>query len=80
MSFIGTKMFCNNCKKEFDMAFQLPDGVVTVYPDKNKYVIGSCDKERGNFTLNCICCKCHKHISKTYTKEEFDRMDYSILE
>ena len=80
MSFISTKMICSNCNSVFDMAFQVPDRSVTLFPDSNKYVIGGCEKQDDKFILNCICNKCRRHISKTYTKQEFDSMDYSILE
>lgn len=80
MSFISTKIHCENCNGVFDMAFQLPDRNVAPYPDSNNYVIGHCEKEGDKFTLSCICRKCSKRISKTYTRKEFDSMEYSILE
>ena len=80
MSFISTKMTCDNCNSVFEMAFQLPDRNVAPYPDSNNYVIGGCEKEGDKFTLSCICRECHKRISRTYTRKEFDSMEHSILE
>lgn len=80
MSFISTKMVCEDCNSEFDMAFQLPDKIVTPYPDSNTYVTGGCEKQGDTFILSCHCRKCNKLISKRYTKKDFDNMKYSVLE
>lgn len=80
MSFISTKMTCDNCSSVFEMAFQVPNKIVTTYPDSNTYVIGGCEKQGDMFTLSCVCRECNKRIFKTYTSKEFDSMEYTILD
>lgn len=80
MSFILTKMVCEKCKYEFDMAFQIPDRHVSVYPNKSEYVIGTCEKNNNYFTLSCVCKKCKQNVVRTYSKQEFSSLIYKILE
>ena len=80
MSFVSTKMICDKCNCDFEMAFQVPDRKVTVYPDENIYVIGTCEKDYETFTLSCSCKQCNHIISKSYSKQEFDNLKYSVLD
>lgn len=80
MSFISTKMVCERCKCEFDMAFQIPDGIVSVYPNRNKYVMGTCCKNSDHFILSCSCKNCKQSIVKYYLKQDFDDLKIKFLD
>ncbi len=80
MSWIKTEIECNNCSSKNIVAWRLPNGVVSINPDKNQYAIATCQKEFDRFNVTFTCKKCGKSVSLTYSKEEFNNIEYSFIE
>lgn len=80
MSWVRTEICCNNCNNKNIVAWQLPDRVVSVYPDKKHFAIADCQKNGGSFSITFVCKKCGKSVVKVYSKEEFNNIKFTYIE
>ena len=80
MSFVNTKIKCKSCGNENNVAFMLPNTPPSFFPNKSEYVIGGCEKEFNNFYIQFICNNCGKRVEEHYTKNEFDALNYEIMD